>query len=104
MGLTQDDIRHLANLARLDLTDEELTRAEHELDAILGYVDRLSRVETTNVDAYALDAREQGWRPDVAETCDDVTREYILSNFPERAIDMLRVPAVFSRPKGTKDV
>lgn len=44
--MKKSDVQHLATLARLDLTDEELEKYAKELTDILGYVDQLKDVET----------------------------------------------------------
>lgn len=47
--ITRDEVRHVVALARLSLSDEELDRMARELDAILGYVETLSGVDTEGV-------------------------------------------------------
>jgi len=101
MALTRDEVRQLADLARLDLSDDELAAAEQDLDKILGYVDRLKQVETQGVEPFTMPARHE-WRPDVALPCDHAACEIILSNFPERNGDLLKTPGVFDKPKGGK--
>ncbi|MFA5935686.1 MAG: Asp-tRNA(Asn)/Glu-tRNA(Gln) amidotransferase subunit GatC [Patescibacteria group bacterium] len=100
MSLTREDVKRLADLARLNMPEEELARAEKELDAVLGYVDRLQKVQTENVEPHTMPARAEGWRTDADLSCDDLTRELILSNFPSRKGDLLSVPPVFDKPKG----
>jgi aspartyl-tRNA(Asn)/glutamyl-tRNA(Gln) amidotransferase subunit C len=102
MSLNREDILKLAELARLQLSEAELVSAEKELDAVLGYVDRLKDVDTGGVDPLTMPAKAEGWRGDVALPCDDLARELILSNFPSRTDDLLRTPAVFEKPKGMK--
>ncbi|MFZ2803726.1 MAG: Asp-tRNA(Asn)/Glu-tRNA(Gln) amidotransferase subunit GatC [Patescibacteria group bacterium] len=102
MPLTREDILKLAGLARLDMTDDEVRSAERDLEAVLGYVDRLQQVDTQDVEPMTMPAKAEGWRPDVAFPCDDATRELILANFPSRKDDLLRTPAVFEKPKGMK--
>ncbi|MEO5927447.1 MAG: Asp-tRNA(Asn)/Glu-tRNA(Gln) amidotransferase subunit GatC [Patescibacteria group bacterium] len=99
MSLTREDVKRLADLARLELSDEEAARAEKELDAVLGYVDRLTKIPTEGVEPQTMPARAEGWRSDDAFECDDLTHELLLSNFPERKGDLLHVPAVFTAPK-----
>lgn len=101
MALTRNDVRQLADLARLDLSEEELAAAEQDLDKILGYVDRLKQVETQSVEPFTMPARTE-WRSDVALACDQAAVEIILSNFPERTGDLLKTPGVFDKPKGGK--
>jgi aspartyl-tRNA(Asn)/glutamyl-tRNA(Gln) amidotransferase subunit C len=102
MSLTKEDVKTLADLARLQLSDDELKSAERELDAILTFVDRLQKIDTSHVEPQSMPDRAAGWREDVALDCDDVTREYILSNFPSRKGDLLSVPAVFEKNKGER--
>jgi aspartyl-tRNA(Asn)/glutamyl-tRNA(Gln) amidotransferase subunit C len=99
MKLSTDDVSHLAQLSRLDLSAEEIERMTHEFASILGYVDRIQQVDVTDVEPFAMPDRKDGWRPDVADEVDDVTRELILSSFPERAGDLLAAPGVFQTPK-----
>ncbi len=99
MPLTRDEVKNLADLARLDLSEQELVNAERELEAVLGYVDRLGKIDTTDVEAQSMPARAEGWRDDVSFTCDEATREVLLANFPSRTRDLLSVPAVFQNPK-----
>lgn len=99
MSLSREEMKQLADLARLQLTDEELTKVEREVDSILGYVDRLGKIDTQNAEPMTMPAKAEGWREDVAFTCDDATRELILANFPSRNGDALAVPAVFEKPK-----
>ena len=47
--MTRDEVRHVVALARLSLSDDALDRMASELDAILGYVDTLSEVDTEGV-------------------------------------------------------
>ena len=49
MALTRDEVAHLARLARLDLSPDELDRMAGQLDAILGAVARVSEVATADV-------------------------------------------------------
>jgi aspartyl-tRNA(Asn)/glutamyl-tRNA(Gln) amidotransferase subunit C len=53
MDLTKDQVRHIAKLARLTLSEEEVAKFALELTAIFGYVDMLQEVDTKNVPATA---------------------------------------------------
>lgn len=91
----------MADLARLSVSEEEMEQAREELGSILGFVDRLKEVDTKDVEPMSMPARTE-WREDSALPCDEVARELILSNFPERNGDLLRTPGVFEKPKGKK--
>ena len=49
MTLTLEQVEHIANLARLDLTPEEKERYCQQLSAILAYFEQLQRVDTTGI-------------------------------------------------------
>jgi len=48
--LTDDQVRHIAKLARLELTDEEVKQFGPELTAILSYIDNLQKVDTSSTE------------------------------------------------------
>ena len=49
MDFSRDDVRKVAGLARLKVGDDELDRVAAELQAMIGYVQILNEVDTTNV-------------------------------------------------------
>ncbi|MFA6523833.1 MAG: Asp-tRNA(Asn)/Glu-tRNA(Gln) amidotransferase subunit GatC [Candidatus Peribacteraceae bacterium] len=51
--LNPEQVRHIAKLARLRLSDEEVAKFAPELSSILGYVDKLSEVNTEGVEPTA---------------------------------------------------
>lgn len=65
MAVTIDDVRHIAALARLGLSDERAHALVGELNGILGHMDVLSKVDTSNVDALVgVGAERAPLRPD----------------------------------------
>lgn len=52
-SLSSDQVRHIAKLARLDLSDAEVEKFAKELTSILGYVDMLGEVNTKGVEPTA---------------------------------------------------
>ena len=51
--LTQDQVRHIARLARLRLREDEVEKYANELTKILGFIEQLSEVDTKNVEPTA---------------------------------------------------
>lgn len=49
MPITKKEVEHIAKLARVELTDTEVAKYEKELSAVLGFVDKLSEVDTENI-------------------------------------------------------
>jgi aspartyl-tRNA(Asn)/glutamyl-tRNA(Gln) amidotransferase subunit C len=93
MKITPEEVRATALLARLELSDEELPRLTRELDAILGYMDELARVDVTGVEptthAVPLDLplREDALGPHL-----DV--EAALGDAPRRQDGLFEVPKI----------
>ncbi len=68
-SLSHDQVRHIAKLARLTLSDAEVETFSRELTSILGYVDMLSEVDTKNVEATAqVTGKVNALREDVPRT------------------------------------
>jgi len=100
MSLSHEEIKNVAFLARIGLSDEEVERVGKDLDSILGYVDRLQKIDTADVPEAAspvVDAKN--FRVDEADACTDAERALIVDNFPASQGGMLKAPAVFERPK-----
>jgi aspartyl-tRNA(Asn)/glutamyl-tRNA(Gln) amidotransferase subunit C len=53
MKINDKDVSRVADLANLELTDEERTRMVGDLNSILGHIDRLNELDTTNVEPMA---------------------------------------------------
>ncbi len=91
--LTIEDVRHLATLARLGMTDAELEKFRGELASIIGHCDVLQRVDTDGVEptnngadllnVVAADEPRPPWPPGE-----------VLANAPNRRDDLFRVRAV----------
>jgi aspartyl-tRNA(Asn)/glutamyl-tRNA(Gln) amidotransferase subunit C len=64
--LTADQVRHIAKLARLELSDAEVTKFTTELTSILQYVDMLTEVDTKGIEATEqVTGQSNSLRPDV---------------------------------------
>lgn len=49
MPITKKEVEHIAHLARVAVTDAEVKKYEKDLSAVLGFVDKLAKVDTENV-------------------------------------------------------
>jgi aspartyl-tRNA(Asn)/glutamyl-tRNA(Gln) amidotransferase subunit C len=91
--ITRADVENVAALARLHLTDEELSRLEGQLSRILEAIEVLRGVDTSHVGPTAsVLPLENVMRDDEAD--DGISREAALANAPLREGDHLRVPLV----------
>ena len=92
--ITTDDVRHLAQLSNLQLTDDEIANLQVDLGNILAYVDQLGALDTAGVEpTYQVTGLENVWRDDVVRTS-DVTREKLLALAPDTAENSVKVPQV----------
>ena len=94
MHLTVEEVRHVAQLAKLRLSDEEVAQYAEQMSAVLDYAERLQEVDTSHVPPtpYPLPL-ENVFREDVAGPC--LSNEEALANAPDRANGFFRVKAVF---------
>jgi aspartyl-tRNA(Asn)/glutamyl-tRNA(Gln) amidotransferase subunit C len=94
MRLTPEDVRHVAELAKLSLTDEEVVEYAEQLSAILAYAERLSEVDTSGIPPtpFVLPLASV-MREDEPEP--GLTNEEALANAPDAADGFFRVKAVF---------
>jgi aspartyl-tRNA(Asn)/glutamyl-tRNA(Gln) amidotransferase subunit C len=93
--ISRSDVEHVARLARLGLTDDELDRMVGQLSRILEAVNVLQSVDTSAIDPTAqVIELENVMRDDVASDSQRLSREAALAGAPLREGPMLRVPVV----------
>jgi len=91
--ITREDVEHVAHLARLHLTDEEIDRMQTQLSNILDAIETLQQVDTSQVGPTASVIQlENVMRDD--EVRPGLTRDAALANAPLRDDPFLRVPTV----------
>ncbi|MCH7609694.1 MAG: Asp-tRNA(Asn)/Glu-tRNA(Gln) amidotransferase subunit GatC [Chloroflexi bacterium] len=93
MALTHEEVRAIAHLARLQLTDEEVERFAGQLSDVLDYAARLNEVDTSEISPTAsVLPMNAPLRPDEVRPCPP--RDQLLANAPDPAGGMFRVPRV----------
>ena len=87
------DVRYVANLARIDLSEEECTTFQGQLEAVLGYIDKRKDVDVDGIEpmAHASPVFDR-LREDVAR--DGLNQDDLSRNAPESALGQVRVPKV----------
>ena len=91
--ITREEVQHVARLARLQLTDQELEQMQVELDAILAYIDKLRVLDVEGVEptSHAVPLvnvmRDDDLRP-------SFPLDEMLANAPDRDGDLFRVPRI----------
>ena len=92
--ITNDDVRHLAQLSNLQLTDEEIEHLRVDLGNIVAYIDQLNELDTTGIEpTYQVTGLENVWRDDTVQV-GDADREVLLALAPESAANSVKVPQV----------
>jgi aspartyl-tRNA(Asn)/glutamyl-tRNA(Gln) amidotransferase subunit C len=93
MALTLDEVRHVANLARLSLSSDEEALMQTQLNAILDAMAELSRLDTAPVEPTSHAAGEvPPWRPDAVQP--SFSAEKALGNAPAKVGTSFAVPKI----------
>ena len=92
-------VRHVAKLARLDLTDEEVARFSTQLSAILDYMEKLNELDTDSVEplAHCLPIHNIFREDVVTESLDT---ELALENAPQHFENFFKVPKILDDDSG----
>jgi len=94
--ITTNDVRHLAQLSNLQLSDDEITSLQTDLANILDYIDQLNEIDTSGVEpTYQVTGLENVWRDDTVDMS-TVTREDLLALTSEQADNSIKVPQVLA--------
>jgi len=112
MKVTEKDVTYVADLANLELSPEERSGMVRDLNSILGHIDRLNQLDTSNVepmaqvsDRYGVADSKPGGdrfgyanREDVVEGLrKSLPQEVALENAPDADGTFFRVPKVIER-------
>jgi aspartyl-tRNA(Asn)/glutamyl-tRNA(Gln) amidotransferase subunit C len=93
MSVSSEQVRHIAKLARIAMSEEELARLEPELNNILGWVEQLAEVDTDGVEPLtAVIDQTLRLRDDVVN--DGNIRDEVLANAPDAQHGFFAVPKV----------
>ena len=93
MSVDENTVRRVARLARIAVTDGEVSRLKDELDAILAFVEELSELDVKGVEPMtSVIPSAVTLREDVAN--DGEYAEAVLMNAPSREADFYVVPKV----------
>ena len=88
-----DDVKHVAKLARLELTEDEINKYSQQLGSILEYVEQMNEVDTTGVEPmpHAIPVYNV-MREDVVKY--EQTKEEMMANAPFEEDGFFRVPKI----------
>ncbi|MFE8701328.1 Asp-tRNA(Asn)/Glu-tRNA(Gln) amidotransferase subunit GatC [Cytobacillus sp. FJAT-54145] len=88
-----DQVKHVAHLARLAISEKEAEKLTQELDAIITFAEQLNELDTENVEptSHVLDMKNV-MREDVAGK--GLPREEVLKNAPDHQNGQIKVPSI----------
>lgn len=93
---TQEEVRKIALLARVGITDAEAEKYGKDLSAVLEWFEQLSRIDTSQVAPIGHSTgRSDVARSDRVAQVSEAVREGIIANFPEQKAGFLKVKSVF---------
>ena len=99
MKITEEEVRKVARLGNLTLTDDEVVRLSHDMDEILTHIDKLNELNTTDVEPMAqvlFDAEETATLREDRER-PPLGNEAALANAPLSGNGYYKVPLVIER-------
>ena len=90
-GISKEEVLHVARLARLELTEEEVGKFQEQLSDILEAVSKVSQLDLSDVPptAHPLEIAN-AWAEDVPHEC--LTHDEVFANAPDREDDHFRTP------------
>jgi aspartyl-tRNA(Asn)/glutamyl-tRNA(Gln) amidotransferase subunit C len=91
MAITREEVLHVARLARLELTDDEVTRFQEQLSEILDAVSKVAELDLTDVPptSHPLEIAN-AWAEDEPRKC--LSLDDVFANAPDRDDDYFRSP------------
>ena len=93
-NISVDDVQRLARLSSVQLADDEVETLRNDLQSIVGYIDQLSELDTSNVEpTYQVTDLQTVWRDDVVDDY-GIGRETLLSRAPDADQNQIKVPKV----------
>ncbi len=97
--LTEQEVRHVARLSRLELSDQEVEHFAEQLSAVLDYVSKLNELDVEGVEpmAHAMDVTNV-LRPD--EPVPGMSLKQALANAPDKMPPFFKVPKVLGEDSG----
>ena len=96
--ISRDEVAHLAKLARLALTDDELDNYAGQLDAILTHVSQIQAVDVTGVEATDNPLKDVNvTRPD--QIAPSLTQHEALAEAPNAVDGRFAVPQILGEPE-----
>lgn len=98
MSVTKNDVKKIAELARLEFSEAELENYTSEMNKMLDFVEKLNELDTENVKplSHPIENTNVFRKDEVTKSTD---REEALKNAPDKSSEHFKVPKVISQSK-----
>ena len=92
-NITKKDVMHIANLAMLNLEENEIEKYANDLKEILNYAEMINNVDTSEIDeTISINNLSNAFRKD--EVKEGLSRDEVLKNAPSQIDGMFNLPKV----------
>jgi len=93
--ITKEQVRHIAKLARIELSEKELKKFQRELSSILDYFDILKKIDTEKVEpTFHIEKKIKVMREDIADSEDSKVVDKIIEAAPDKKEKYFKVKAI----------
>jgi aspartyl-tRNA(Asn)/glutamyl-tRNA(Gln) amidotransferase subunit C len=92
--ISKEEVKHIAKLARLSLSEKEIERMQKDLAKILDYVEKLKEVDVSKTKPFSMKL-ENVFRKDEAKSKDFSEIKNLIEMAPERKENYIKVKSVF---------
>lgn len=93
--VSEEEVKHIAELARIELTAEESERFAREISDVLGYVEQLQEVDTEQVEPISqITGKVNVFREDGILESSQETKNIVAKNYPDSQDGYIRVKQI----------
>lgn len=90
--MTDEEIKNLAHLARIEITDNEVQKFKSEIEPILAYVAQINDIQVD--DTQSAYVTKNVMRDDVVDSADMIEHDLVMKNAPDEQDGFYKVPKI----------
>lgn len=94
-GISKEEVEHIAELSRIELSEDETQKFAKEISDVLGYVKQLQEVDTEGVEPIAqVTGKTNVFREDEMIDCGEEVKNLIAKNYPDSQDGFIKVQQI----------
>lgn len=98
MKITEDTVKHVAALSRLEINEQEIGKVTEQMESIINMASQLEEVDTEGVnETVQVVDRDTDFREDKPEHWEGQNRDTLMKNVPEKANGFIKVPVIIEK-------